>query len=197
LTKLVQIAISGKASSGKTTLTKALIKYFARIGWATIHLPLANPLKKMTAEIWPETRDIKDRALLFAMGEAIINIDQMAFCNRFKIGRDNAINSLGTSNKYKGILVVVDDMRMPHEYEFFREEGFLRVRTECSHNERIQRYYNLYGEFPSVEVSTHYSECALDGMTFDMVLDTERASADVIVTTVLMPYLIKMMGYNL
>jgi hypothetical protein len=149
--------------------------------------------------MWPETKDVKDRAKLFAMGEAIINIDQMAFCNRFKSGMDNAIRGLGKSGKHKGILIVVDDMRMPHEYEFFGPEGeqFLRIRCDCGHNERIQRYHKLYGEFPPVEVSTNFTECALDGAVFDMVLDTEHASADVIVTQILVPYLSKTMGYNL
>lgn len=199
MTELVKIVISGKASSGKTTLAKALIKHFNKKGWATVHLPLANPLKKVTAEIWPETKDVKDREKLFAMGKAIIDIDQMAFCNRLKSGMDNAIRGLGKSSKHKGILIVVDDMRMPHEYEFFGSDGeqFLRLRTECGHNTRLMRYRRLYGEFPPVEVSTDFSECALDGAMFDIVLDTERASAEVIVTQILVPFLSKTMGYTL
>lgn len=199
MTELVKIAISGKASSGKTTLAKSLIKHFTKQGWATVHLPLANPLKKVTAEMWPETKDVKDREKLFAMGDAIINIDQMAFCKRFKYGMDNAIKGLAKNTKKKGILIVVDDMRMPHEYEFFGPMGeqFLRIRTECGHNVRLQRYHSLYGEFPPVEVSTNVTECALDGAVFDLVLDTERAVADVIVSQILVPYLSKTMGYDL
>lgn len=199
MTELVKIAISGKASSGKTTLAKALIKYFNKKGWATVHLPLANPLKKVTAEMWPETKDVKDRQKLFAMGKAIIDIDQMAFCNKFKYGMDNAIRGLGKAGKHKGILIVVDDMRMPHEYEFFGPEGeqFLRFRIECGHNERIQRYHHLYGEFPPVEVSTNYTESALDGAIFDMVLDSERQSPEVMVTQVIVPYLVQSMGYRI
>ena len=199
LTELVKIVISGKASSGKTTLAKALIKHFTKKGWATVHLPLANPLKKATAEIWPETKDVKDREKLFAMGKAIIDIDQMAFCKRFKVGMDRAIKGLGKSTKHRGILIVVDDMRMPHEYEFFGPQGeqFLRLRTECGHNERIRRYHHLYGEFPPTEVSTNFSECALDGAVFDMVLDTEHMVADLLVTQILKPYLKVTMGYSL
>jgi len=142
---------------------------------------------------------MKDRAKLFAMGDAVIAIDQMAFCNKFKSGMDNAIRGLGKSGKHKGILIVVDDMRMPHEYEFFGPTGekFIRLRTECGHNERIKRYHSLYGEFPPVEVSSNITECALDGAVFDLVLDTEHMSADVIVTTVLDPYFRKTMGYSL
>lgn len=195
MNEVIKIAISGKASSGKTTLAKALIKHFTKLGWSTVHLPLAAPLKKACGEFWPETREVKDRDKLFALGEAVINIDPMAFCNRLKWSMEKALEGI----KDRSILVVVDDMRMPHEYEFFGPMGeqFIRLRTECGHNERIKRYYNLYGCFPPEHVVTNPTECALDGAVFDMVLDTERMSAAVIVTTVLVPYLRRTMGYDI
>jgi len=192
MSEVIKIAISGKASSGKTTLAKALIRHFTRRGWATVHLPLAAPLKKACGEFWPETREVKDRDKLFALGQAVIDIDLMTFCNRLKWSMEKALD--GMKNQ-KGVLIVVDDMRMPWEHEFFKEEKFICLRTECGHNERIQRYHKLYGTFPPEHVSMNPSECALDGAEFDMVLDTEHMSADVIVTTVLDRWLRKTVGY--
>ena len=161
------VAISGKLTSGKSTLANNIVK----VDSSYRVVPLAYPLKQAIAELCGTSlefmREHKDkfRPILQYYGTDIM---------RWLYGEDIWVERL-FEYAYNLDLqhLIVDDVRYPNEVEGLanRADKFMSVRLLINTDDQIQRYHSLYGEFISLEKLNHRSETALDTYTdFDMVV---------------------------
>jgi len=173
------ILISGKKRTGKSTLQKALFKYFydqencfpLEINFADeIYRMHDYALKKMK-ELGQEYRQPKHRKLLQFLGTewARETFGENVWCDVLKKKVE-----IATKNNYTH--VIVSDCRFKNEFDYFPEA--LRVRLVAEAFVRKQRSTELWNE----ESEKHQSETDLDlyalGNKFDMVLSTDVYTVD-------------------
>lgn len=148
---LPDIALVGKAGSGKTTGAELLVQLGYR------RLSFANPLKSIAAIIWGEAART-DRDKLQRLGLLVRSIDPDAWVNLLL--REYRDTSFG------GQPIVIDDCRFPNEWDALKGEGFVMVGVATSLGRRIERL-KANGKWQSVEQLGHASETALDDYSRD------------------------------
>lgn len=156
------VAIAGKAGSGKTTIARQLVSIAPHK-----LVSLATPLKVKVFEAFEITKsDPGARDVYLAVGTALRNRDR-----RYWI--DLALEEVQRANTL-GRPVVIDDLRTDDEYEVLRAAGFVMVRLDCPTNVRYTRIERR-GDDPGVVWSDHETETALDSVTlhdFDLTINT-------------------------
>lgn len=184
--KLVRIALSGKAGSGKTTLANQMCKAWADNGealtWLYTKYSFADKLKELAIDLFGMNPDPakKDRRLLQTLGTEALRkhvVDDSGhawddvwerYLNR---QMTNEVIRLSGA-RAEGLLQVVDDMRFWNEFEALRNEGFMMVRLEVERVLRAERLGLTQEQLAEVEM--HPSERDLDERTdWDMVLIAE------------------------
>lgn len=156
------IAIAGKAGSGKTTVAREL----TAIGSHKL-VSLATPLKVKVFEAFGITKnDPGARDVYLAVGTALRNRDRRYWIDLCleEVTRTNALQRP----------VVIDDVRTDDEFAVLRAAGFLMVQLNCPSNVRYARIERR-GDDPGVVWSDHETETALDSATlhaFDLCFDT-------------------------
>lgn len=182
------VLISGKQGSGKTTLTKELMKIHKRIGDSRrvalefkfagpiykIHDFARNELKTLGVKI-PSHLEIKDGPMLQWLGtewgRKTIADDVWVQCAQ------GAVNLLGNS---LDTLVIFSDCRFKNEFDAF--PNALRIRLECPKSIRQERAEMWRDN------DTHQSEIDLDDHVlhgkFDMIFDTQHTNESHIATLV-------------
>lgn len=145
LPDLPNLALIGRAGSGKTTAANYLVKHR---GYDIHHF--ASPLKRAAEELWENP----GREELQRLGIACREIDENVFV-------DNLLTYLDEFPT--GRPVVVDDCRFPNEVEALEERGFMFIRIWADEDTRVHRL-QAKGKFQTREQLEHESETALDDM---------------------------------
>jgi hypothetical protein len=152
------VGLSGKASSGKTSVANYLAKHY---GYT--HLALAIPLKNLCKEhfaltdeqvhgklkeVVDERYGVSPRQILINTGRFYRSIDPMFWVKKL---RGELLNTLQAQTR----VFVISDVRFPNEAEWIRTYGGINVRLERPIE---QRGFELDDE----------SETALDSYNFDL-----------------------------
>lgn len=142
------ILLSAKAGTGKTTFANSLCK---RIANSSIH-SIASDLKRIVNSMHVDTNDKKQlRKKYQVLGEEINILDKYFWVSK-------------TASRFNTRIIVVDDFRRKHEYEFLTER--YDVTT-----------VRLYRDIDYIDESDHISETDLDDFEFDIKLDLNDSSS--------------------
>lgn len=165
------IAISGKATSGKTTAARWLQERLGGPTKAQI-ISFATPLKEKaladfgdvitseditknkTKKIVLGGRETTVRQLLIDLGMLYRAIDKDFWCRKGCALADTAV--------LHGMHAIIDDMRFPNEYNMLRDMGALLVRVER----------------PGIPTIDDESEWALDNHGFDLRVTNDGSVDD-------------------
>lgn len=140
--KMIKIAVSGKARSGKNTVSKLIIKEFNLSKKDVAQIAFADPIKQIIKTMFPQTPNkqlfgpsglrssqiqniLKDnkpltiRQVLLDVGDLSRSYDENVWINKF----DHSFNNL--KNKQ---LIIVPDLRFRNEFDYLKSKGFYTIR---------------------------------------------------------------------
>ena len=144
--------ISGKARHGKTTTALMIKKYLEKKGIKSVVTSYGKYIKMYTKEItdWDGNEENKPRDILQQLGTEII---------REKLGKNEYFvrrldEDMDIYNEFVSA-VMIDDVRLPIEIDYFKEKYPSRVKT--IHIERKNFENDL-----SIEQKNHATEVGLD-----------------------------------
>jgi hypothetical protein len=194
----MNIAISGKMGTGKTTASDYIVHEY---GFKRV--ALADPLKELEnihahisndawfAHVMPiairlaanSNRPDSIMDLAYAIVECFSRHEQMPGKKnrgllqelatdviRSQFGNDIWVTYLVNTHLGED-RIVVDDLRFKNELKVFHDAGFITIRLEVPEDCRIQRLKELYGEVDEAKLN-HISEWDLDDMldSFDHII---------------------------
>jgi energy-coupling factor transporter ATP-binding protein EcfA2 len=151
------IAVSGKTTSGKSTLLSCLAQAVEQVRVCGFADELKHDLVELTGYSLDDSTKAAYRGLMQEYGRTM----------RLLGGADYWSKRMRSANSV-GVIIAVGDVRYPAEVEFLREwaadEGahFLSVRLEVSPAEQARRYLLRYGAPPTDKQLSDDSETALD-----------------------------------
>lgn len=155
---MIKIAISGKANSGKNTLSKLIIKEFKKISninnLISYQVAFADPIKKIVKTIFPQipnkhlfgSSSLRNEVILGAFKEskpltvrdALIDIGTSARSYNNDIWIENLKNKLNTlSLKDDFSIFIVPDLRFRNEFDFLKENNFFFIRIKRNGSSNI------------------------------------------------------------
>lgn len=154
----LKVAISGKMTSGKTTLRRALQEAHPQVPYDSLARPLREAAKALG---FAHGETIKDRSFLQDIAGYVLSRNDTQFVELLD-KRHPDLDQTG---------LIVDDLRRTVELAYFRRAGFLTVRLLVSRETQLQR-----GAQP--ERMNHFTETELDDVSdFDLfVHEGERVS---------------------
>jgi len=161
-TDFPDLAIIGKAGSGKTTLAQAIK---GPLGLSYTHLSFAYNLKQIATRLWGNSA-ILNRGLMQDLGIKMREIDEDVWCNAL-IAEIHNMND----GSFVEPRIVIDDCRFENEYDALKAEGFVFVRCVCPEPVRVDRLRAI-GKYQTYEQLLHISEVALDHIEADYTIDT-------------------------
>jgi dephospho-CoA kinase len=179
----MDIIVTGKAGSGKSTLTGALQKYWGARGIAVFCCNLAEPIYRMADAVYVVGRHFgieppaggKDRELLQALGDEWGNKkDPEIWVKAAK----NKIAQVTKLWEEKGLLYIVLLERVCHPNQLAAWPDAFKIQLHAPESVRKERC----AHWPLNP--NHASETALDGAVFDAKYDTSVLSTEDIVKNV-------------
>jgi dephospho-CoA kinase len=148
------IALIGKAGSGKDTVARSLRYEFPQLGYE--RFALADKVKEVAALLWPDA----SRARWQELGEAMRILDRDVWLAAM-------LREVTHAQTFSGVRrVVVTDVRYRNEFMRFKELGYVTVRVNCDTATRIDRLRRT-GKLGLLEELEHTSETELDNMACD------------------------------
>jgi dephospho-CoA kinase len=164
------VAIVGRFCSGKTTLANVLVDEY---GFKKVSM--ADNMKNIVREVYG-TLDknemvqvtLRDgnivrrsiREVLQTLGEAVKDAD-----------RDIWLKWFEADLMFVRGPFVMDDMRLLFEAEALRETGWVIVALNCPEPVRMERYFKVYGKYPTMAEMNHKTETESGLITADVILD--------------------------
>lgn len=151
---LPNIALIGRAGSGKDTVAQVIRDHFPHLGYQRV--ALADPLKVMC-------QTTSDRGLLQRVGVGVRELVEDGWVQLLlhEIERQEAT----------GARIIVTDVRFPNELRALTERGFVAVRVLAPQSKRIERL-TANGKLQDVAQLDHPSETALDAyITSDWIVN--------------------------
>lgn len=150
--KVIQIGLSGKMCSGKSTVAQYLVEHHG-----FVEMCFASKLKGIHKDLF--NNQGKDRETLQLVGERMRQVDPDVWVRY--IYRRIPINTD----------VVISDVRYQNEARTLKEAGFILIRLNIEPKIQRQRVQKLYGKLHDAAYE-HISETDLDDYTeWDYVLD--------------------------
>lgn len=162
LTRLPDIAFTGKMGAGKTTAAEMLVE---RFGYT--RLRFAQGVRDVARLIWGE-EDGERREYLQGIGVAVRGVDENAWVKRLML----ALKECPPDHP-----VVIDDCRFPNEYWTLKAEGFVIVQVIAERNKRVDRL-RANGRMQSEDQLDHVSETAIDHLASDYRLFNQGTEDD-------------------
>lgn len=157
---MLRFGIVGKIRSGKSTVADLLgleLKEFYKVEFS-------DALRMVTDILYPDTKGVKNREKLIAVGQHMRKLDEDVWVNIV----ENWIKKAEERNG-KDFPIIVSSVRQPNEVEMLKRNGFILIKVEADEDIRIQRCIDAGDSF-NIESFNDYTETALDGMTFDYVI---------------------------
>jgi len=156
---MIKIAISGKANSGKNTLSKLLIKEIQRrdpnFDYYVQQIAFADPIKKIVKTMFPNVK----KKHLFGSSKFRNEIIPNAYKNGIPLTIRQALIDIGTSAReyndniwidhlketllfdsnyeIEGSIFIVPDLRFKNEFDFLKELKFFFVRINRKESQLI------------------------------------------------------------
>lgn len=190
----MNIAISGKMCSGKTTLAKTISDKFnyTILSFATpmkrlvkdMQMPLCERVARVYGDCihwWGEelgygvaawiVHTFLEPGVPFVFngkddqGRKILQI--LGHKGRQLFGKDLWLKPM-EKDMQEHKFVIIDDVRYPNELKFCEDNGFFTLRLEVPEKERLKRVQQKYGEI-SEERLNHPTETLLDSANFNRV----------------------------
>ena len=147
----MDIAIYGKSGSGKTTVAQYLAE---RHGFVRCHL--GARCRELALELFGmDSKDVLNR-----LSDSLRDIDEEVWIKA-------AANTLNPSKNN-----VIDGIRFPHDFDFFRARSFSLWRVRASAGGRHDRLAARRQDFGTAD-DAHPGENLLDGFPFDVTLDND------------------------
>ncbi len=147
-------AFSGRAGSGKSTLSRALRDVLTAQGQPAQVFSFADPIKREVFELYGLVKtDPGGREALIEHGERRRAEDSLYWCRQLE--KDIRLAQA------MGVLPVVDDLRFRAEGSFLASRGFWLVRVVAPVRVREERLEEQ-GMDPDFASTTHASETQLD-----------------------------------
>lgn len=200
----MNIAISGKMATGKSTLARCISREYEaeklaiadklkQIG--ALHTQEAlEDIDKLARDLTEEVVDLCPKKNITDFGKIVIAVVSIFYKYEPVEGKNRALlQALGHDLhefeddlwiKYllekKALLydsVVIDDVRYPVELDRLRQADYITVRLETDEIEQRRRLLNLYGEV-NEEWLNHPSETLLDNARFDIVIDNTNLTVE-------------------
>jgi len=181
---MLKLAISGKAGTGKDTLTSLLEKEFSCSQYFIKHMAFADPIKEIVLQMYPQL----EREYLFGPSEYRNKIIDGSFKNGKPltirellqdIGEDykkynskiwiNALNEKFIKIKDKVDMVIVSDLRSIDEFDYLKNNHYFLIRikredikymdhiseTEQEKISDSQFNYVIYNNGPLIDLMNH------------------------------------------
>lgn len=126
----LNIALVGKAGSGKSTISNYLVKKYN-----FEQEKLANPIYKIAQEYFNMTK--KDRKLLQFIGNGFRALNKDIWINHL-IKRINEKKEIFRSVMFD-LRFVIDDCRFENEFNILKENGFIIIGLKCPDEIRMKR----------------------------------------------------------
>lgn len=165
---MLKFGIIGKIRSGKTTVAKMLAEELSSAFGGYYKIEFSDALKKVTEILYPETKKVKDREKLIAVGQHMRKLDKDVWVNIVK----EKIESVDTN--FEGVVpIIVSSVRQPNEVKMLKEKGFVFINVVCDEEERIKRSIKSGDTFDKNSFYD-YTETALDGMKFDYTIVNDK-----------------------
>ncbi len=180
---MYKIAISGKANTGKNTLSKMLVKQLRESGidrTSVKYMAFADPIKEMIQTMFPEL----PRKFLYGSSKYRNEIIPGAFKDGQPLTVRQLLLDLGTGvgRGYKGTvwldnfdyrfakvyqkIVVVTDVRFRNEFEHLRNKGFYQIRL-----------YRDTGQ-PTIKHTSETDQNTIADDEFDYVIHNDKTLDD-------------------
>ena len=165
------IAITGRMAAGKSTISNELVEEhgFYRASFAANLKDIAArvyggglPVEKgdlywVSDDSTGKPEQVSGREILQRLGQSVKSLDRL-FWVRWLLQDLSADDGP----------FVLDDMRFDYEAQALRDAGWLIVKVEVPTTVRFQRYYELYGRFPTDAEEDHPSETGVDHIVPDL-----------------------------
>lgn len=148
-------AVSGKAGAGKSALADKIIEELRHHGIQAKRISFADALKEEVRELFGvEKSDPGGREKLLEWGQKRRDED-LNYWVKKTIEQARHLYA-------SGVIPVIDDLRMPHEFQAVKEFGMLTVRVDAKEDVRRERLSNLQLDTNIVGSQT-ITEVGLDG----------------------------------
>jgi tRNA uridine 5-carbamoylmethylation protein Kti12 len=169
------IAISGKATSGKSTVTKIIKQHYADVyicpfaedlklkAAMEFNVPMDDILNNKNKIITIGGKDMTIRQLLIKIGSMYRELDPLYWVNR-SLDKIIEIEAKHPSNRWKKNLFIIDDLRFKNEAEKLRSIGAKLIRIER----------------PGINLIDDPSEKDLDDYRFDQVFVNDKDMAHLV-----------------
>jgi adenylate kinase family enzyme len=152
----MKIALIGKMCSGKTYVSKCLMRRCALKKFA-----FADKVKEIAKDLFNMNR--KDRKLLQQIGQSMRNIDQNVWINYllYKIEDEDR--------------VIIDDVRYPNELQALKERGFTIIKLIVDKKTQQKRLINTYRDNykEHIDNMNHISEMHIEKMEADYEIKSD------------------------
>lgn len=118
----IRVAFTGKSGSGKSTAAEYLLNRVS----PSVRLSFAQPIKDLVALAYPDAKKGTQfyRKMCQDVGHAMRSIDEDFWVSAFST----------ISTPYRGISIIVDDLRYPNEAKMLAKVAFHVVRIERPDN---------------------------------------------------------------
>src|SRR5690625_2559081 len=213
---MIDIAFSGKMTSGKTTLANYIQKKIPNAK----RMAIGGQIKKVSKYIlfdWDELvrifsgfenkkmffhsakklkeKNIDTEFLFTEDGEFVKDRNYRPYIQEVgRISRDTFGESIWMDlflkeviKQKKGTVIICDDIRSKHEYKTLKKINKMLIRLEIDEETQIKRIKNLYGTLSPGSL-TEETEIALDDSPFDFVYDTTMRSIESVGEEILKDY---------
>jgi hypothetical protein len=136
------LVISGKMTSGKTTLTNTIMNIAEQHNIKCYKLCFATRLKELVTELFDLSTNgrTKNRDILVNVGQSMRDIDSNVWVNCL-------LRELEEKQKeHPDAFFIVEDGRFPNEIEALKSIGFYALRLEIDEDEQLTRIQYSYSD---------------------------------------------------
>lgn len=156
--KEIKIVVYGLARSGKTTVCNYLQNKLN----CNIY-DFGDTLRKITEELFPETKIKKDRTKLQFIGQTIRELDEDVWIK----------DTFRRIEQDKNPVILITGLRQKNEEEALRKNNFIFIKIEADDIERIRRS-KKENDVVSEKAFKHETEQYIDKIKADYIINNNK-----------------------